>query len=482
MSESSRPTLIRTRDEAEAFLDDRIGHGVQPGLERIVGLLEFMGNPHDSYPSILIAGTNGKTTVSRMVQQILGAHGLATGGFTSPHLHRVEERFTLHGVTLNELDFVDAVSQIAWFVEAYEQQADTHITYFEVTAALAFSIFATAAVDVAVIEVGLGGRLDATNVLGRAIAVITGVDIDHTEFLGTRVAEIAAEKAAIVNHNSTLVTGPLTDEAAGAVASRVQETNANWIRFGSDFSVTDAVVAVGGHQISIEGVYGRYDDLYLPLHGRHQVDNLATAIAVSEIFLARGLDFDALEVALASMTAPGRLEVIGHRPLTLLDGAHNVQGFHGLASTLENEFPAVGWQLVLGIRGERDVAELVAPLKGLVAAVYAPDSRDSSAIDPEIVAADARKALDVEAIPVGTVEAALSQAAEAAGPEGAVLVAGSLYLVGEAREGFTLRGDRTHEAHRRFEAPRFDDEEDEEEDGDPDDGSFEMYGEPDPLD
>lgn len=485
MSTSNRPILIRTRDEAEAFLDDRIGHGVQPGLERIVGLLEFMGDPHDTYPSILIAGTNGKTTVSRMVQQILGAHGLATGGFTSPHLHRVEERFTLHGVILNEPDFIDAVAQIAWFVEAYEQQADTHITYFEVTTALAFSIFAAAAVDVAVIEVGLGGRLDATNVLDRAIAVITGIDIDHTEFLGTSVSEIAAEKAAIVARNGTLVTGPLSDEAASAVATRVEETDANWLRFGADFSVTDAVVAVGGHQISIEGVYSRYNDLYLPIHGRHQVDNLATAVAVSEMFLARELDSDALAIAVSSMTAPGRLEVVGHRPLTMVDGAHNAQGFRGLASTLENEFPAIGWQLVLGIRGERDVANLVAPLKGLVAAVHAPESRDSSAIDPEIVAADARRALDVEAFAVESVAAALSQAAEAAGPDGAVLVAGSLYLVGEAREAFTLRGDRTHEAHRRFEAPRFDDEgdeEDDEDDRDPDDGSFEMYGESDPLD
>jgi len=169
---------IETRDRAEAFLDDRIGHGVQPGLDRITGLLDFMGDPQTSYPSIHIAGTNGKTTVSRMVQQILGAHGLATGGFTSPHLNTVEDRFTLHGLTIDERDFVDAVADIAWFVEAYEQQTNTSVTYFEVTAALAFSIFATATVDVAVVEVGLGGRLDATNVLESAVAVITGVDID----------------------------------------------------------------------------------------------------------------------------------------------------------------------------------------------------------------------------------------------------------------------------------------------------------------
>ena len=209
---------IKTREHAEAFLDDRIGQGVKPGLERITGLLEFMGDPQKDYPSIHIAGTNGKTTVSRMVQQILGSHGLATGAFTSPHLHSVEERFTLHGVTVDSQDFIDAVGDIAWFVEAYEQQAGTPVTYFEVTAALAFSIFSTAAVDAAVVEVGLGGRLDATNVLDGAVSVITGIDIDHTEFLGTTVGEIAAEKAAIVGSGGTLVSGELLDDAAAVVA------------------------------------------------------------------------------------------------------------------------------------------------------------------------------------------------------------------------------------------------------------------------
>ncbi|GMQ93662.1 MAG: folylpolyglutamate synthase/dihydrofolate synthase family protein [Acidimicrobiia bacterium] len=454
----SAPT-IRTRDEAEAFLNDRIGYGVQPGLERISGLLEFMGSPQVAYPSIHIAGTNGKTTVSRMVQQILGAHGLATGGFTSPHLSTVEERFTLHGVTLDSLDFIDAVADIAWFVEAYEQQADTHITYFEVTAALAFSIFGAAVVDVAVVEVGLGGRLDATNVLNSSVAVITGVDIDHTEFLGSRIEQIAAEKAAIVGLDGTLVTGPLQSAVEGVVADRVRDTQANWIRFYSDFGVTEAIVAVGGHHVSIDGVFGRYEDLYLPIHGRHQVDHLATAIAASEMFLARELDRDSLSVAVGSMTAPGRLEVVGHRPLVVLDGAHNVQGFRGLASTLENEFPAIEWQLVLGVRGLRDVNELVAPLKGLIGKVYATAPSDAAAIDPESVAIAAGAALDVEAVSVDRVTDALAMAADAGGADGGVVVAGSLYLVGEARRQFSSPVDRTLDAHLRFEAERFDDEE-----------------------
>jgi dihydrofolate synthase/folylpolyglutamate synthase len=456
VSRSAPP--IKTRDQAEAFLDARIGHGVKPGLERISGLLEFMGDPQLAYPSIHVAGTNGKTTVSRMLQQVLGAHGLATGGFTSPHLHRIEERFTLHGVTVDPNDFTDAVADIAWFVEAYEQQADTSITYFEVTAALAFSIFATAAVDVAVVEVGLGGRLDATNVLDSAVAVITGIDIDHTEFLGDEIDQIAREKAAILGHRGVLVTGPLGAEEHDAIAERVTETSANWVRTDTDFAVVDADVAVGGWRCTIEGVYGRYSDLYLPIHGRHQVDHLATAIAVSEMFLGRELDHDSLEVAVQSITAPGRIEVIGHRPLVIVDGAHNVQGFRGLADTLVTEFPAMQWNLVLGVRGERDVKELVAPLRGLVGAVFATIADDQAAISAELVAESAFESLAVPTVTSTSSGDAFGQAMESAGEDGGVVVAGSIYLVGDLRDEYgahlTTSGDRTADAHVRFEAER----------------------------
>jgi dihydrofolate synthase/folylpolyglutamate synthase len=469
MTTSGSAPIIRTRDQAEAFLDDRIGHGVKPGLERITALLEFMGDPQDAYPSIHIAGTNGKTTLSRMVQQILGAHGLATAGFTSPHLDVVEERFTLHGMTIDTRDFVDAVADIAWFVESYEQQSGSSVTYFEVTAALAFSIFAAAAVDVAVIEVGLGGRLDATNVFEAAVTVITGIDIDHTEFLGSSIEEIAAEKVAIVDTGGTLVTGILSAGAQATIAIRVEETGANWIRTDDDFSVTETDIAVGGWQCSIDGVFGRYEDLYLPIHGRHQVDHLATAIATSEMFLGRELDHDALSFAVGSMTAPGRLEVVGRRPLVILDGAHNVQGFGGLAETLINEFPAMEWQLVLGVRGERDVVELVAPLKGLVERVFATASDDPAAIPPERVATAAEVSLGIEATVLPDVLDALRDAKESAGEEGGVVVAGSLYLVGEARAEFESLGDRSPDVHVRIEAERVFDQDDDVYDDDPTD-------------
>lgn len=468
MATSGSPPTIRTRDDAEAFLDDRIGRGGKPGLGRITGLLDFMGDPQDAYPAIHIAGTNGKTTLSRMVQQILGAHGLATGGFTSPHLDVVEERFTLHGVTIDTRDFIDAVADIAWFVEAYEQQSGTPLTYFEVTAALAFSVFATAAIDVAVVEVGLGGRLDATNVLDASVAVITGIDFDHTEVLGSTIEEIAAEKAAIVGDGRALVTGVLSAKADATIAGRVSEVGANWIRTDADFFVTEADIAVGGWRCSVEGVFGKYEDLFLPIHGRHQVDHLATSIATCEMFMGRELDHDSLAVAVGSMSAPGRLEVVGHRPLVILDGAHNEQGFRGLAETIATEFPAMRWQLVLGVRGERDVAALVEPLKGLVTMVYGTAPDDPAAIPPETVAREAGATLNVDGVALPDIDDALRQAVESAEPDGGVVVAGSLYVVGEVRRGFEAAEDRSGAAHLRVEAERVFDHEDPDHE-DPDD-------------
>jgi dihydrofolate synthase/folylpolyglutamate synthase len=446
------PQVIVNREQALAFFDDRIDSGAEPGLVRISGLLEYMGNPHRDYPSIHIAGTNGKSTVTRMVQQILGAHGLSVGGFTSPHLHRVEERFELHGTAISGDSFVAAVSDIAWFVAGYERKHDTTVTYFEVAAALAFALFSTTTVDVGVIEVGLGGRLDATNVVIADVSVVTGIGIDHTEFLGETIALIATEKAAIVKDGGTLVTGDLPSEALAAVSARVDEVKGNWIKFDSDFFVSEATIAVGGWQCSITGVHGEYEDLFLRIHGRHQVDNLATAIATCEMFLGRELDTESLAKAVRSMTSPGRLEVVRRRPVVLIDGAHNEQGFAGLAATIDNEFPALKWNLVLGARGSRSIEDLIAPLKGHIGAVFAAAPHDGAAIDPSIVAEAAESALGVPAIAYESPDLALADAVSAAGTDGGVIVAGSLYLVGELRGSFDIRADQSAAAHIRFEA------------------------------
>ncbi len=441
------------RGEAVAFLEDRIGRGVKPGLERITGVLDFMGDPHLAYSVIHVAGTNGKTTVSRLISDILGAHGYRTGTFTSPHLHIVEERFAIDGRPMTTEEFAEAVNDISWFVEEYERRNGEGITYFEASAALALSAFASAAVDVAVIEVGLGGRWDATNVVDAEVSVITGIALDHAEYLGDTLAEIAAEKAAILDTDGTLVSGPLPAEAEGAVTARVAETTSKWLRYGDDFSVEHTTLAVGGWLVDIEGIYARYDDLYLPLHGRHQVTNLATAVAASEAFVGHALDAGALSTAVGATAQPGRIEVVHRHPLVIVDGAHNEQGFAGLAETLAEEFPDESYQLVVGLRGKRSASEIMEVLRGQIAHIWATAPADDAAHDPADLAAELSEALGVEATAVDTVADAMAAAMEAAGESGAVVVAGSLYVAGEARAAVVGTGIGPSGVHVRYEAP-----------------------------
>jgi len=429
---SDAPT-IATRDQAVAFLDARIGQGVKPGLDRIIGLLELMGDPHLTFSTIHVAGTNGKTTVTRLIADILGAHGYRTGTFISPHLHRVEERISIDGEQLTGEAFAGAVADIAWFVEEYERRSGSGVTYFELTAALALSSFAASAIDVAVLEVGLWGRLDATNAVASDVAVITGIAMDHVEYLGETIAEIAAEKAAIIDQDGTVVTGPLPPAAEGAVTARVAETKARWFRSTDDFLVAAETVAVGGWVADIEGVHAPYAGLYLPLHGSHQVTNLATAIAASEVFLDHALDEDALRTAVSATVQPGRIEVVGRRPLVIVDGAHNQQGVEGLAEALVSEFPEEAYQLVVGLRGSRSAAEILVPLQGQIAHVWACAPDDPAAQDPASVAVEAVSVLGGEATVIAAVPDALAAAIEAAGSKGAVVVTGSLYVAGEAR-------------------------------------------------
>ena len=454
---------IENRADAGAFLDDRIGQGVKPGLERITGLLDLMGEPQRDYPVIQVAGTNGKTTVTRLIADILGAHGIRTGTFTSPHLHVVEERFSVDGTPITAEEFTQAVADIAWFVEEYERQSGTGVTYFEVTAALAFSVFAGVALDVAVVEVGMGGRWDATSVVDAGVAVITGIALDHVEFLGETVGEIAGEKAAIIGDGATVVTGPIPPAAEGPITARVDEAKARWYRSNDGFAVLDAIPAVGGWVVHIDGIYAGYTDLYLPIHGRHQVDNLATAIAASEVFLGRALDPDALRTALGATAQPGRLEVVHHRPLVLVDGAHNLQGVQGLAATLGEEFPDAPWQLVAGMRGKRSPGEILEPLSGLVDHLWATAPDDPKAIDPGDVALAGGAALGCESTVVNGVPEAVAAAMEAAGKDGSVVVTGSLYVAGEARAALVGTEFGPSGVHVRFEAEIADDEESEEE-------------------
>ncbi len=433
------PSLITDYEAAVGFLDARIGHGVKPGLERMVGALDLMTDPQDSFPIIHVAGTNGKSTVVRMVRDVLQAHGLRVGTFVSPHLHAVEERYSIDGHSFGPEDFVGAVADVAPFVEIFEAQTGHTVTYFELTAAIAFQAFAAAGVDVAVVEVGLGGRWDATNVVTADVSVITGIAMDHMSYLGDSIGQISGEKAAILKPDGTLVSGPLPAAAEGAITAQVANTNSKWLRFGDAFSVGDDLLAVGGWSFTVHGLYRDYDEIFLSLRGRHQVDHFATAVAASEQFFGRELDPESVRVAAASMTSPGRIEVLQRNPLVVADGSHNEQGIDGLATTLLDEFPPQDWVLVVGMKGERNVGDLLSPLQGVVAEVIATEAADPTSIPAAEVAAAARTLFGDE-VPVEVVvpvAQAITEALDRVDDTGAIVIAGSLYVVGEARPRFT---------------------------------------------
>jgi dihydrofolate synthase/folylpolyglutamate synthase len=420
--------------EALAYLDAHIALGVKPGLERIQGLLDDMGRPDDGYPIIHIAGTNGKTSTSRFATLLLVAHGLNTGTFTSPHLQKVEERLSMNGEFASESEFALAVSDVAAFAELREKAGEEANTYFELTTAAAFALFADKAVNAAVLEVGLGGRLDATNVVDAEVCVLTSIGIEHTEYLGEDIATIAGEKVAIAGPNSILVTGPLPDAALEVAETRARELGIHHRHYGKDFSVLDAERGVGGWLATIAGAEETYEDLFLPLHGRYQLVNLANAVAAAEALIGRKLDEEAVRGAVGIATAPGRMEVVGTKPLIMLDGAHNADGVAVLADSLNEEYPSTRWRLVLGVMGDKNVEAMMTSLAPLVEGVVTTAPKSERSVQPVELADRIRDLVDNPILVAEDVELALDMARAEAGPEGAVLVAGSLYLVGEARQ------------------------------------------------
>jgi dihydrofolate synthase/folylpolyglutamate synthase len=420
-------------DSAVAYLERHIGTGVKPGLDRIATLMEMMGHPEDGYPIVHIAGTNGKTSTCRMVTSLVVAHGLNTGTFTSPHLERIEERISANGRPATREEFAQAVTDVAAFADIYEERYQQSLSYFELTAAMAFAWFAELAVDTAVIEVGLGGRLDATNVARGEVAVVTGISVDHTEFLGSTIEAIATEKLGIVKPGAILVTGPLPEPALEKAVEVAAEVGVRHIVYGSDYRLGESTRAVGGWHCSIEGGWAEYADLYLPIYGRHQTVNLATAVAAVEALLGRALDQEAVRQATATMTSPGRMEMIPGSPPILLDGAHNAEGFHVLGSSLAEEFPGREWVVVLAAMEDKDLQTMLPALAGRVKGAVTTRTDSPRALPPVVLAELAGRALGVPVEAQPTVGGALQAARVMADAETGILVTGSLYLVGAVR-------------------------------------------------
>jgi dihydrofolate synthase/folylpolyglutamate synthase len=408
---------------------------MRPGLERTRLLLDYMANPERAYPILHITGSNGKTSTSRIAASIVSAHGLAVGSFTSPHLERIEERLGVNGHHATPEAFAEAVADIAPYADLLEQRTGDRPTYFELTAAMAFAWFAEKAVDLAVVEVGLGGRLDATNAADATIAVITGISKEHQKVLGSTIAEIAREKLGIVKPDSLLVTGPLPDEAEAEAQRTTDALGVQRWKYDRDFHISEASPAVGGWMVDVDGVYDTYEDLMLPLYGRYQTRNLAVAIAAIEALFGRPLDHDALREGVAAASSPGRLEVVGRRPLSIVDGSHNEEGMGVLAAALTEEFPLLSWTVVFGVLGDKDLGGMFGHLRGIADRLVVTAPMSSRAVDPTMLADVAREQLgpDIEIHVVDGVEAAVEYALRMTGPDEALITTGSLYLAGEAR-------------------------------------------------
>ena len=419
--------------EALNYLDEhasyeKTGRVESPSLDNINTFMDLMGQPHLSYPVIHITGTNGKGSTTQIITQLLIAHGLQVGTYTSPHLETLTERISRNNEPISEQDFADCVAAIA----DIEVIGGVRPSYFEVMTAAAFRYFADTAVDVAVIEVGMLGRWDATNVVNSSVAVITNIALDHTEFAGPRLEDIAFEKVGISKPGSVLVVGDTNEELREIW--NAAESAAVLLR-GNDFEISENELAVGGRMIDVRTERAVYKELPLPLHGQHQGDNASIALTAVEEFFGNVLDIEVVREGLAAVRMPGRFEVLGRAPLVVIDGAHNPAGADVCAQVFFDDFSPEGKRiLVVGALKGRDPQMLLSALRAdefdAVICCTAPTPRGIGAND---LASAAKQMGCEQVVACETVEAACDKALNIAREEDAVLVAGSLYVVGSAR-------------------------------------------------
>ncbi len=425
-------------EDALAWLDSHVDfeshmprRRALPTLERMQALTSLLGEPQDSMPSIHITGTNGKGSTSAMATALLMAKGLTVGTYTSPNLHVVAERLAHNGEPIDEASLTDVLTELALL----EVLLPDRPTRFELLTAAALSWFSTEAVDAMVVEVGLGGTWDCTNVVHGDVAVLTNVSFDHTDVLGPTLEGIAADKAGIIEPGSRVVVGEMAPGLTDIVTRRAEEVGASsvWVA-GRDFGCESNRVAVGGRMVTLWTPGGRYEDVLVPLHGAHQGVNASVALAAVEAFFGAPLDPDVLQEGLAAVRVPGRLEVLGRRPLLLVDGAHNAAGMAALADALREEFAVDGVSVaVVGMLSGRDPSAMLAPLAsiGVSAAVACePDSPRAMSV---AAVAEAGRALGLSVYEEPAVSDALRVARGMVDTDGLVVVAGSLYVVGTAR-------------------------------------------------
>ncbi|WP_420370299.1 bifunctional folylpolyglutamate synthase/dihydrofolate synthase [Curtobacterium sp. L1-20] len=431
----------------EAALYARIGEqSPEHRLSATRRAVELLGDPHLAYPVIHLTGTNGKTSTARITESIVRAHGLRTGLMTSPHLVSIRERIVIDGAPIEPSRFVENWDDIAPVLEMTDQEltakGELPLTFFEALTVLALACFAEAPVDVAVIEVGMGGEWDSTNVVQSQVQVFTPVAIDHAKQLGGTVAEIARTKSGIIKPSSSVVSSAQAPEALAELQRAAELTESTLAVEGAGFRVVDVTPAVGGQLITVQGIAGRYDDLFLPLFGQHQAHNAAVAIAAVESFLGRGsqpLDEDVLSEGLAGATSPGRLQPVATGPTVVVDAAHNPHGARALAEALPVAFPSEHVVGVVGILADKDARGFVRALKDTVATFVVTQPPGDRALDADefariVVDEVGEDRVVVEPTLAAALQEARDLADEADAEDAMVLVAGSIVMVGKVMD------------------------------------------------
>lgn len=455
------PDEIASLLQVEHLLDQRWPETrIEPSLTRISALMDLLGSPQLSYPSIHVAGTNGKTSVARMVDALLTALQRRTGRTTSPHLQSATERIATDAHPISPARYVAAYREIEPFVEMIDKQSQAsegpRLSKFEVLTAMAFAAFADAPVEVAVVEVGLGGRWDATNVIDAPVAVITPIGIDHVDYLGPDIATIAGEKAGIIHRaadgspDTVAVIARQATVAMDVLLVQAVRADAQVAREDSEFTVLGRQVAVGGQLLELQGLGGVYPDIFLPLHGEHQAHNAAVALAAVEAFFGAGaqrrLDVDAVRAGFAAVRSPGRMERMRSAPTVFIDAAHNPEGAAALAQTLADEFDFRTLIGVVSVMADKDVDGILAALEPTFDSVVVTHNGSPRALDVESLAQAARARFGPERVltaenlrdAVDTATALIDDAARQsdAFAGAGMVITGSVYTAGAARTLF----------------------------------------------
>ncbi|MCV7433296.1 bifunctional tetrahydrofolate synthase/dihydrofolate synthase [Mycolicibacterium bacteremicum] len=457
------PDEVAALLQVEHLLDQRWPETkIEPSTTRITALLELLGAPQRAYPSIHIAGTNGKTSVARIVDALLIALHRRTGRTTSPHLQSAVERISIDGNPISPAQYVATYREVEPFVELVDQQSEAgggpRMSKFEVLTAMAFAAFADAPVDVAVIETGLGGRWDATNVVDAPVAVITPIGLDHTDYLGDTIAEIAGEKAGIIHKqddaliptDTVAVIARQVPEAMEVLLAETVRADAAVAREDSEFAVVDRQIAIGGQLLTLQGLGGVYDEIFLPLHGEHQAHNAVLALAAVEAFFGAGsqrqLDIDAVRAGFAAVASPGRLERVRSAPTVFIDAAHNPAGAAALTRALGDEFDFRYLVGVLSVMADKDVDGILEALEPAFDMLVVTHNGSPRAMDVDGLAARAEERFGPDRV---VAAASLPDAIEAAtalveesGNDGegfsgsGMVITGSVVTAGAARTLF----------------------------------------------